>query len=372
MQTHKLTGRIRQREPKKARNKCRKWELIVNLPPTCGKYPIKTRAFDGTYTQAQAALRAFIDELEARYVPNKMTLAAYLSAWHERRAASGLFSRRTITGETSKINAICRHLGAMKLSDITPADIENAYTRLMQGDTPTGKPYSAKSIDNVHRCISSAFNDAIRDNLTRSNPCKAAKRPKIPDARRNVPSVESVDALIHSMDIDEPAQAAILLIAAFGLRSSEAVAVTWGDYDGAALSINKASEENGDMKPTKNTHSRIVPAPGYVRTILDAHRKGDGERIAPILQDPLRRWWNKHRANYEMDGVRLHDLRHAYATRLALANIHPRIIMALGGWETISVCMEIYTHVNDDLGAYVDNAFSACAGQFGVNSGALG
>lgn len=59
-------GAIIQLEKDKPRSKCRKWQLRVSLgrDPRTGKYRQKTRYFTGTYTQAKAALREFIAEIE--------------------------------------------------------------------------------------------------------------------------------------------------------------------------------------------------------------------------------------------------------------------------------------------------------------------
>lgn len=59
-------GSVVQLEKDKPRGKCRKWQLRVSCgrSPRTGKYVNKTRAFQGTYSQACAELRKFIDEIE--------------------------------------------------------------------------------------------------------------------------------------------------------------------------------------------------------------------------------------------------------------------------------------------------------------------
>ena len=59
-------GSIIQLEKDKPKSKCRKWQLraSVGMDPRTGKYKTRTRRFSGTYTQAKAALREFIAEIE--------------------------------------------------------------------------------------------------------------------------------------------------------------------------------------------------------------------------------------------------------------------------------------------------------------------
>ena len=55
------------------------------------KYRTRTRRVSGTYTEAQAALRAFIEEAEAgKTKPAKSyTVSEYIDAWSTQRAESG-------------------------------------------------------------------------------------------------------------------------------------------------------------------------------------------------------------------------------------------------------------------------------------------
>ena len=77
-------GSIVQLEKDKPKGKCRKWQLRVSLglDPKTGKYLRKTRVFSGTYNQAKAALREFIDEIENNRVQGR---TAYTFEEYSRR-----------------------------------------------------------------------------------------------------------------------------------------------------------------------------------------------------------------------------------------------------------------------------------------------
>jgi len=59
--------------------------------------------------------------------------------------------------------------------------------------------------------------------------------------------------------------------------------------------------------------------------------------------------------------VRFHDLRHSHATQLLLAGVHPKIAQERLGHSTISVTLDLYSHVTEtmqeDAAAKLDAAF---------------
>ena len=83
----KNKGSIVQLEKNKAKGKCRKWRLMVSLgkDPLTGKYPMKTRVVHGTWSEAQKALREFVEELEGGTVISKTswTFEGYLAHFVE-------------------------------------------------------------------------------------------------------------------------------------------------------------------------------------------------------------------------------------------------------------------------------------------------
>lgn len=349
------SGSVIRRDRKKdgtlqPRHRCRLWDLSVTMDD--GSHP--SVRFEGTEREALRRLPEWVAEMEEMPPAGTPTFAEYASAWHARRERGGMLAKRTLAGEEPKLKAAAMHLGRIKMTEITVRDVENCYMCLLRGSTPSGKPYSPKSLDNVHRVLSALFREAVRDGIIQDAPTSGAKRPKVPPTDRLVPSRAEVDALVESLECAEPHHMAIMLCACFGLRRSEAVMLDWADWDGSRILVNKAAEEDGTPKPTKNVTTRMVPAPPRAKAILDEYA-GTG-RICQMTPSALTQWWERHRSEFGMEGVQLHGLRHAYATRLAEAGVHPRTMMQLGGWRSIDVCMRIYTHVNSGA---LDDAVAA-------------
>lgn len=330
----KLTGHINPLEDK-PRSKCRLWELVVNLPYDGTRYPRRTRRFHGSYREACAALRDFLDELERASDPTRVTFSEFARDWHRRRERSGMYADATMRSELTRIRAALQYLGARELSTITTADIEECYTAM---------PWSPKSIEGMHKTLTTLFNDAVRTHVIDSAPTSGAKRPQVHEATRNVPDALAVDNMVAALDMDNATHRAIALCACCGLRREESVALYWSDFADGCVTIARACNLDGTTKPTKSGKPRTVPVPA---SLLERLPIGGAGRVADIRPDALTRWWTRHRASFGMDGVRLHDLRHAYLTRLAAAGVHPRVMMELAGHSSIDVCMNIYTHVDD-------------------------
>src|SRR5262249_51918725 len=61
--------------------------------------------------------------------------------------------------------------------------------------------------------------------------------------------------------------------------------------------------------------------------------------------------------------IRFHDLRHSHATQLLAAGVHPKVAQERLGHSTISMTLDLYSHVSDtmqeDAAARLDTAFRA-------------
>ena len=59
--------------------------------------------------------------------------------------------------------------------------------------------------------------------------------------------------------------------------------------------------------------------------------------------------------------VRFHDLRHSHATQLLLSGVHPKVAQERLGHSSISVTLDIYSHVTDamqdEAASKLDNVF---------------
>jgi integrase len=81
-----------------------------------------------------------------------------------------------------------------------------------------------------------------------------------------------------------------------------------------------------------------------------------------MLPTSMTHEWNKIAGRVEgVPRVRFHDLRHSHATQLLAAGVHPKIAQERLGHSSISVTLDLYSHVSEtmqeDAAAKLDSAY---------------
>jgi integrase len=61
--------------------------------------------------------------------------------------------------------------------------------------------------------------------------------------------------------------------------------------------------------------------------------------------------------------IRLHDLRHTWATLALLAGVHPKVVSERLGHATTSITLDIYSHVQPELDAHAATAVAELFGE---------
>ena len=80
-------------------------------------------------------------------------------------------------------------LGAVKLSKLTPMDVQRFYNGLT--NATTGEPLSAKTKKNIHGTLHRALETAVRIGLISKNPADNAELPKV--RRREIKPLDETD-----------------------------------------------------------------------------------------------------------------------------------------------------------------------------------
>lgn len=148
-----------------------------------------------------------------------------------------------------------------------------------------------------------------------------------------------------------------------GLRASEIVGLTWGDYDikKRYISIRTAlvpNEKNTMVKKgTKTTNStRGFTIPAFLAEKLEKCMNINPE--APIVQVSLpciRTHLDRICADNGLPHVRLHDLRHVNASVMSFLNIPLKYALARGGWDDINTMDKIYQYAFSDEQKNIDD-----------------
>lgn len=197
-----------------------------------------------------------------------------------------------------------------------------------------------------------------------------------------IPTTDQIGALLREADVDF---AAFVALAAFaGLRLGEAAALQVGDVDflGRAVrvqrQVQRANGHDVEIRLPKYGSEREVPAPDGLLEILAEHIRlfigganptawlFPGEGAHPWHQNSVGYRWRKTRASAGTDTLKLHDLRHFYASGLIAAGCDVVTVQRALGHSSPTVTLNTYSHLwpdaNDRTRRAADELFRASAG----------
>lgn len=311
------------------------------------------------YEKFQAALNA---------EPEPVTFRKMAERW-EREHVEKL-SRGTQSTYKAPLAALVEEFGEMPLSDIIPADID----RLMLEEKNKG--YSYKHAATKKSIIKQIFDAAIVDkNIPiMINPVSSVKvRRGMKKGTVEPPEDDQVQVIKNNLD--KPFGDFVAMLLYTGMRTEEAVALTWGDIGKDEITVRVAVDLHGTpmIKETKTeAGERKVP-------ILDKHRpflvRPDSADDTDLLFHDengnlltrsriTKRWiaWcreaglaekrvyeNRHRGEKTCartewrPKVKPHQLRHLYATVLFEQEVDVMTAKDIMGHKDIETTRRIYT-----------------------------
>jgi integrase len=182
-----------------------------------------------------------------------------------------------------------------------------------------------------------------RRNGSERNPVSKIKLLREPSGRVRYLTDEEEARLMAALPTDADHQRVTVLLQT-GLRKSEFLGLRWKDADLRAGVLTVPRSKNGE--------TRHVPMTSDVRNILSRlPRPLDGSALVFSNTVGTRdfRWAKKTfvaavRAA-EIDDFRFHDLRHTFASRLAMEAADLLAIKDLGGWKSLAM-VQRYAHLS--------------------------
>jgi integrase len=272
-------------------------------------------------TQREApSIRALFERYEKEHLPTKALRSAAddRSMWR---------------------NDILPALGAKKVADLRPQDCDALHRRISQT-----RPTRANRVNEVLR---KALNLSIRWGWIERNPASGVRRNPEPKRHRYL-SRDEVRRLIGALEkhSERTSADAILFMLLTGCRKSEALNATWSQFDLANRVWTKSSAE------TKQRREHRVPYSSAVSTLLTRRRaKAASSQVfagnaGAALQD-VRRTWAAVCKSADLQSVRLHDLRHTFASLLASSGQSLIVVGELLGHSTPQTTKR-YAHLYDD------------------------
>jgi len=344
--------------------------VLDTRDPQTGKRRRKWISFSGTLRGARIECARLVTEMKSgAYVDaTRETIAAFLDCWIEHM--QGQVSPRSL----ERYAELCRNniaplLGAIPLTKLQPANISQAYAKALASGRRDGTGgLSPLTVHHMHRVLREALQQAVRWQLLARNPVDAVRPPKVERKQMQTLDAEATVVLIEAArgtNLFMP----ILLGVLCGLRRGEITALRWRsiDLDRGQLSVTASTEQTNRgirEKETKSGKSRTVALPSLIVDELRRHRVAQAEGLLaagvrltddhhvvaredgqPVQPRSLTHAFVKFVRGHGLAPIRLHDLRHSHATHMLASGVHPKIAQERLGHSSVSVTIDLYSHV---------------------------
>ena len=362
------------------------WRIVVSAgtDPQTGKRVTVRETVEGTVTDAKNRRAEIVSDVRrgtvARAGPE--VVSAFLERYIAHREAVGKVRPKTAAVYRGYMRReVDGRIGSQRLADVRPVHLQRVL------DEAIASGLSPRSVLQVHRILHAAFRQAVRWQLLSVNPSEGVTPPKAEAPKLTMPSATEIGQLLDATE--ERFRPAIAVLAGTGLRRGELSALRW---EGVKLegsrptlkvegSMQRAGGELRVLPPKTHRGYRVVPLPSTVVAILKGVRseqnerrliagsawKGDGYVFdrsdgQPLDPDDLTHAFVAARTRSGVKGVRLHDLRHAFATLHMTNGTNARIVSDLLGHANVAFTMMTYSHPDADMAATAMQAVDGALG----------
>lgn len=278
------------------------------------------------------------------------------------------------------------YIGRKNMADIRPEHIQAIYNKLQT------EGYSSETIKLVSMVLNGMFKQAYKNQMILRNPVDFATAPRNKKKKKEFRVMSQEEQKIFLEYASRSLYYNLYIVAlGTGMRSGELRALEWKDIDFK----NKVIHVKGTLKyikgegykkdtPKTATSQREIPmldevwntlkrqrkeqrelkfalgdhwqpTPGLEDLVFPSqyHRKGFGIPIgqAAINDDMKKIVCDINQAGIEFESITPHTLRHTFATRGLENGIPPKVMQELLGHTSITMTLDIYSHVLPDTKA---------------------
>jgi integrase len=256
-------------------------------------------------------------------------------------------------------------LSKLRVADVTPTHARQLHRKItIGGNDRKGTPVRANRVADLARHL---FNIAIQEKWREDNPFQNLKRNHEDPRERYLDEDTEIERLFAVLDTYPNRQAANLIafLLYTGCRRGEAMAARWEQFSQGRRIWLKPSAH------TKQTRTHRVPLSDMAITLLDEIYKAQraevdeynwqravgqpqrdySEFVFPASSasghmEEIKNHWNAIRQAAGLKDLRIHDLRHSYASILINKGLSLQTVGQLLGHTQSSTTMR-YAHLND-------------------------
>jgi integrase len=299
-----------------------------------------------------AAARAYARELKKRIRTEDYDPLAALREAREAPTVADLCERfldehlpkmRRRSGENYATTIRRDILPAMKhakVSEVTFTDVDALHRKI----TKRGHRVQA---NRTLACLSKMFSMAIKWGWRSDNPTRGVERNQEVKRERYL-SPDEMTRLTEALArmADQQAAAIVRVLMMTGARRGEVLAMRWDQVDFESETWTKPASL------TKQNKTHAVPLSPPVLQILSEVRSGQSDYVFPGPggtghREGIRRPWARLLKDAKITGVRIHDVRHTFASILASSGSSLQLIGSLLGHSQPSTTAR-YAHLMDE------------------------
>jgi integrase len=350
------------------------WYLDIDPDPLTARRRQQTKGGYKTKKACEDGLNEAIAKQRAGMLvkPSRRTLATFLvDEWLPTVRRRARLS--TWANYRTNINVhVVPVLGDVELQRLSPDQLNAFYGQLLEHGRRDGKGLAWKTVKNIHAMLHKALKDAMRWGYLTRNVADAVDPPQGLAPEMQVWTPEQLRKFLREVRGDE-LYAAWMLFATTGMRRGEVAGLRDFDLDLDAayaaprrprvvvdyavhlsepktyagrrlLALDPATvaalREHLVHRDAERTELRALGVHGQATGLLFTFP--DGSEIHPDL---LTRWFKRHARRAGLPVIRLHDVRHTYATACLLAGIPVKVVSERLGHASVVTTLRIYGHV---------------------------
>lgn len=251
-------------------------------------------------------------------------------------------------------------IGRQAAAELTHTDIERLQADIKAGKTARKIKTKKRGVARVAggaviaggvvRSFSAMMSWAERERIVASNPCKGVKTVRPPKRERYLNAEEvrqlfkAADDLVAEKEIVPQFAAAIRLLALTGARRSEILELKWSEVDLERARIVLPRERSKTGEKTIPLNAAACELIGKQKKLNEYVFPGRGAK-GPLVGMSHR--WDVVRTRAKLPDLRIHDLRHSFAS-FAVANGSSLFLIGKALGHTQASTTERYAHLADD------------------------